>query len=306
MKTKTLTALIFVLISSIIGLHGQDMFKATRLTFDQAQQGFPSWSPDGKYLIYSYTSMEDTLGKNGLWRITPDGKDPIHIFKGIAEHPKWSPDGRYIVFDADTGQSIKMIPAEGGDPVSFLPDSIQIIHGGLPCWSPDGSQIAFLEGTTLSIYVIHLETGMLTKIFEEEDKIPIPACWSKDGKTVIIALREKESYNSTIWKISSDGTQKTQIPGHREGLYRYIALSPDGSFFVYSAIDGRDLGLWIMQADGDESVQLVSHPGFNESPGWSPDGKKIAFTSTRSGTFDVWIMDVDMEKVREELKKAQK
>lgn len=34
---------------------------------------------------------------------------------------------------------------------------------------------------------------------------------------------------------------------------------------------------------------------------WSPDGSKIAFTSTRSGSFDIWIMEVDAEKIKKEM-----
>jgi len=34
---------------------------------------------------------------------------------------------------------------------------------------------------------------------------------------------------------------------------------------------------------------------------WSPDGRHIAFTSTRSGHFDIWIMDVDIDEIRAKL-----
>jgi Tol biopolymer transport system component len=52
--------------------------------------------------------------------------------------------------------------------------------------------------------------------------------------------------------------------------------------------------------------QLTFDPaqqGFNEGAVWSPYGKKIAFTSTRSGNFDIWIMDVNIKTIRRDLQK---
>ncbi|NIP41239.1 MAG: hypothetical protein GWO41_02590 [candidate division Zixibacteria bacterium] len=257
---------------------------------------------DGKFLIYSSISHNDSAGKNGIWRIVPDGSREEQIFSGVAEHPKWSPDGRFIVFDGDFGKSIKMIPADGGKPLSIIPDSIGIMNGGLPCWSPDGSKIAFIAGATLNLCVADIKTGAIKKIFRMDGKIPMPGCWSRDGEHILIALMDRESRKSAMWKISSDGKEKKQINGHHQGLYRYIELSPDGSLIIYAAMEENELELWVMPAEGGKTMPLiVSHPGHNECPSWSPDGKRIAFTSTRSGNFDVWITDVNIDRIKKRL-----
>ena len=180
---KSLVKIIFLIILiSFSAAKAQDKFECRKLTFDDEQHGFPSWSPDGKFIVYQITTRNDSLGKNGLWIIPSNGGTAKQIFKGIAEHPKWSPDGKLIVFDADTGKSIKMIPAEGGEVINFLPDSIQIGNGGLPCWSPDGSKIAFIEIAGLSLCVYSMETGKVRSIFSEEGLIPLPGGWTIDGK----------------------------------------------------------------------------------------------------------------------------
>jgi TolB protein len=307
MKAQIINSLIAVFIVSAMSVSGQDFSKPTRLTFDSAQEGFPSWDPDGKSLVHSSFSWKDTVGRNGIWRITLDNMESKQVFPGVAEHPKLSPDGRSIVFDADTGSSMRMIAAEGGAPKKFIPDSIGIHNGGLPCWSPSGSHIAFKEGATSWLCVYDFKSGGVEKIFHEEGMLPLPGCWSRDGKSILVALMDRKTRKSTIWKISLDGKEKQQITEHHDAFYRYLALSPDGSLLAYAAMEGRDLGLWIMPAQGGKSLRLaVTHPGHNESPAWSPDGKKLAFTSTRSGNFDIWLMELNAEQLKKELQALNK
>ena len=48
-----------------------------------------------------------------------------------------------------------------------------------------------------------------------------------------------------------------------------------------------------MAADGTDQRQLTTTAGLDEGPAWSPGGSRIAFTSTRSGTSDIWTMAAD-------------
>lgn len=297
-KASFFAAVVFCAVS----LHGQDKFKVTQMTFDPAQDGFASWFPDGKSFVYSRFSWKDSLGNNGIWKTVVDSRESSQVFSGIAEHPRLSPDGRFIVFDSDTGSSMKMIGGEGGIPMRFLPDSILIRSGGMPCWSPSGEFIAFKDATP-SLCVYDTKTGGVREVFREEGLAPLPAGWFPDGKSILFALANRQTRKSTMWRISLDGREKTQITGHHENFWRHLALSPDGSMLVYAAMEGKELGLWVMSIEGGKSIPLaVTHPGHNEGPAWSPDGKRLLFNSTRSGNFDIWMMEMDVELLKRELR----
>jgi len=303
MKTSTLLVAALVICAS--GLYGQERFMSRQLNPSPAREGFPTFSPDGNYVICQRTDLADSTGQNGLWKIPLKYVSGTRqIYKGIAEHPRWSPDGQLIVFDADSGRSMKMIPVEGGEPIAFLPDSVQIMNGGLPCWSPDATKIAFIEGASISLCVFNSRTGQVTSLYSKEGMLPMPGGWSWDGAYVLTALMDRQTRASTIWMISSDGNESKQITGHHENFYRHLALSPDNSLLVYAALENGLLGLYIMLAEGGNSLPLaISEQGHNDGPCWSPDGKTIAYGDSNG---DISLVKIDPGQVKRELKALNK
>lgn len=290
-----------MMVMMITTASAQDMFPVRQLTSGNERIGFPCWSPDSRSVLYQVTMMNDTMEHNGLWIISVDTKEKKMIFKGIAEHPRWSPDGKQIVFDADYGQSIKIIASGGGEARNFLPDTVMIENGGLPCWSPDGSTVAFVERKNLSLCTWNFMTGALKCLFSESGKVPLPGGWWNDGKSIVIALMDLKTRESVIKRIYTDGRDPEQIPCEHDRFYRYLALSPDCSLLIFAAMEANYLSLYIMSSAGGKYLPLTISQGHNEGPVWSPDGMKIAFSSGRSGTGNVWIMDINPERIKKEL-----
>ncbi|MBC7930469.1 MAG: PD40 domain-containing protein [Rubrivivax sp.] len=67
------------------------------------------------------------------------------------------------------------------------------------------------------------------------------------------------------------------------------AVSPDRKEIAF--VSGGDV--WTVPSDGGEARLLVSHPATELRPLYSPDGKRLAFSSTRTGNGDIYMLDLD-------------
>jgi dipeptidyl aminopeptidase/acylaminoacyl peptidase len=82
-------------------------------------------------------------------------------------------------------------------------------------------------------------------------------------------------------------------------------VSPDGKLVAYvvstvdKAANRSNSDVWVVPADGGTPKQLTSAPGADNHPRWSPDGKTIAFVSTRGGSAQVWLLPVDGGEARQ-------
>ena len=71
-----------------------------------------------------------------------------------------------------------------------------------------------------------------------------------------------------------------------------------GRIVFTSMRDGTN-EIYVMDADGGNQERLTNHPTYDFDPDWSPDGKKIAFVSTRIGNgFKIYVMDANGENPR--------
>jgi dipeptidyl aminopeptidase/acylaminoacyl peptidase len=76
-------------------------------------------------------------------------------------------------------------------------------------------------------------------------------------------------------------------------------ISPDGKLvaFTVQTIDmdenRKPTAIWVVPVNGGSPQQITHQGSLNERPRWSPDSKRIAFVSNRSGTSQIWLMDAD-------------
>src|SRR5438270_5213148 len=76
-------------------------------------------------------------------------------------------------------------------------------------------------------------------------------------------------------------------------------VSPDGKSVAFSAVNvnlaanTRTPHLWVIPLAGGEARQVTSGQAGEDRPRWSPDGKRLAFISSREGGSQVWVQEFD-------------
>ena len=181
------------------------------LTKGIAEDGDPTWSPDGKRIAFW-----SKRGKGGIYVMDADGKNIRQLTNrpaGCDVYPTWSPDGKQIAFAAAGRQKVNfdiyVMDANGGNvhPLTDNPAS-----DSDPAWSPDGKQIAFRSGRVGGgIYVMDADGGNVRRLtFFEDDQGPT---WSPDGYR--IAFTSLRDANPEIYVMEADGRNQQRLTHNR-------------------------------------------------------------------------------------------
>jgi eukaryotic-like serine/threonine-protein kinase len=74
------------------------------------------------------------------------------------------------------------------------------------------------------------------------------------------------------------------------GVYRTLTISPDGKRVAVERTDPQtqNKDIWIFDVSSGAATRFTSDPGWDAFPTWSPDGRRIVFTSNRSGVYDLY------------------
>ena len=240
---------------------------------------YSSWNDNLDYDIYTTDPANPSLPPV---RLTTDGR--------YNSNPDWSPDGSKIVYDGWANYPGPRIQVMDADPATDDSTVISEPCGGIECygdfqpaWSPDGTRVAFVssrpnaDGTDNWSYELY----------------------------VMDAAGEVGSLPQAT-RLTTD-----PLPEYGQGINdSQVTWSPDGQRLAFLS-SGRGLNqdscdLWMMDSRdldgdgfGDNMQRLTFDESFNcdpfedVSPQWAPNSGLIAFTSVRSGYFDIWVVNAD-------------
>jgi TolB protein len=167
----------------------------------------------------------------------------------------------------------------------------------LPAWSPDGSKLAFssTRDGNPEIYIVNRDGSGLRRL-TNNPSIDITPTWSPSGTQ--IAFTSDRSGTPQIYVVGADGLNLAKRTS--DGYCDRPTWSPAPyNEIAYSSRSGPGFDIRVIDVVTGVSSALTNGEGTNESPAYSPNGRHIVFTSTRSGKTQVFTMARDGKDVRQ-------
>jgi Tol biopolymer transport system component/DNA-binding winged helix-turn-helix (wHTH) protein len=275
------------------------VLKTSQITFSTDLDESASLSPDGNAIVYS--SNQSGSFEIYVKQLTPGGPQ-IQLTKDGNQNlePSWSPDGKHIAYFSMNGGGIWIVSALGGR-------SKQLVQfGSCPAWTRDGSTIAFQSGTEKevgvtramapsTIWTISIAGGkprQITQPGTPPGGHTSPA-WSPDGKHIV--FQTSEYVSTSVWQVSVERSELRRIadPGGDpiyapDGREIYLTRTGSGLLKVYLSQSGEPVS---------EPEVMIPSPGSEmRSPTISADGKRIAYTLTRTSS-SLWSISLSAKSI---------
>ena len=253
-------------------------------------------------------------GQIALIPATGGWPEPITSTVGGKSGISWSPDGKRLAFASQGG--IWTVSIAGGSPKRLTnappgPGDPRTSTDRGPHWSPNGRWILFESGRRggSSLLVVSAD-GNVTSFLTEPRVESGNAHWSPDGNAIVYVERSEEHFSGSIRILDFDnasGQPKSAprtlytSPADRGGGWsiRDVEWSPDGTQLATVLQNSGWDHIYLLPAAGGTPKQLTDGAFVDESPRFSPDGKSIAFTSSRGGileTTNLWVVPAREEK----------
>jgi Tol biopolymer transport system component len=270
------------------------------------QAGSPfglAWSPDDRYIAFHRPE-----GDRVAIRLVPPFGGPE---RKLAEVPtdaswflSWTPDAKWLAFASwnSPGEpsSIWVVSVDTGERRRLtFPRVAPGASGDLsPSFSPDGRMLSFgreEKDHVFRPYILRLSRNLkpegeprrLTSRFYGD---LFGIAWLPDSREIVFSAGGESA--RTLWRLAvSEGSEPVRMPYVTENAIRPVIMRRR---LVYQWFR-LESNLWRLDTRAGERTILVGSgaPRLQGTPQYSPDGRRIAFSSTRSGSPEVWTCDAD-------------
>ena len=297
----------------LVSADGSDRRQLT----DHPSAGWAQWHPDGKRIVYW---AADDAGGGNLWLLDVETTAARQItHHHLTAWPQWSPDGEWLAYQSlDEGDwKLRLLEVASGHGIDVTQPAD--VMPSRPLWSPDGTELLYQSIVdprfTLVRLVFPLTVGgrpdyraTPNRTTTEHGFLPIdigaatqrPA-WNPAGDRLAVAMYADftvppgyPGFAYKTWTLGVDSSQPTLMMPYATITDISPTWSPDGSWLAqWSFTHDLRAGVWLVDAEATRAIELTAELGGDAMyPAWSPDGRKIAFASNRSGQFDIWVADV--------------
>jgi Tol biopolymer transport system component len=237
------------------------------------------------------TQLDAAMSERAVWtghkvdsvsRVSPDGR-----FISFAD---WFEFNNLSLYDFQTGKDRPLTGNKG-----WAREDPNWGEAQFSAVSPDGQYVAYgwFPRREVRIVPVSENSDRQPRTLLKFDAPFAVADWSPDGKLLAVNVWPADRPSELVVANVSDGAIRVIKRGGGGGYFfsrdsRYIAGDRSGA-----RVDGvpqRDV--FILAVDGSREVVAVEHPADDSVAGWSPDGKYLLFTSTRTDERSLWALPV--------------
>jgi Tol biopolymer transport system component len=270
--------------------------ESLRLTNQPALDFNPVWSPDGRYIAF----CRILKGATGIYIIPALGGAEYRVRDTLWDDQEfdevfrfgrlsWSPDGKLLAYsDLATPRepaSIFLLSLDSRE-VRRLTSAGRSRGDFSPEFSPDGQTLAFGRDSqgVQSIYAISVSGGEEHRLTSDTAQ-KWGLAWTPDSREIVF------SSVGWLWKVSRRGSNPEKLQFGEDGFQPSIR----GNRLVYVHLKFNN-NIWRRGLNAFAATspnKFISSTRMESGPQFSPDGSKVAFESTRSGGYEVWLCRSD-------------
>lgn len=289
----------------IVPSQGGEARPLTRVGSPPGGHGNPSWSPDGKRVVFI---VSDSSSRIDIWNISVDGTGLTRVTDGSRSwlyDPIYAPDGEHIYYGgvSETGgfslYKLRVSPVNGeamGPPVEIA-GSVLARFKHLTI-SADGKRLAYsapmsrgnVSSVTLSP-VSNETLGAPRVLTQDSSYRKIQPTWSPDGRKIAY-VEVRGGVNQDIWVMDGDGRNQTQLTTD-PGIDWAPSWFPDNDRIAFKSARQEKNMLWTVSLKSGRETPLIEPLIDLGFPKVSPDGKLIVFNSIKSGPLNLWVIPVE-------------
>ena len=232
----------------------------------------------------------DGRGKTAhVVKLKTDGSDVSRVTRSSAIEmlPAWGASGSILLTSYAKGNpDLYVVSGGAGHRVSAQPG---MNSGAAYCAGNGRIALTISKDGDAEIYTMNADGSGMTRLTTNR-AIDTSPTWSPDCSK--IAFVSDRGGNPQIYTMNADGSNVKRVT--MVGKYNTNPAWGKTGFIAFSARDDHhNLDIFIIREDGSDLQRITQDQGKNDKPTWSPDGRYLAFSSTRDGGSRIYIATAD-------------